>query len=313
MNETLLFTIITLCTIGILAAIILYFVAQKFKVYEDPRIDEVEKMLPGANCGGCGYPGCRGFADALVANDDISDLFCNVGGGDLMGGIASYLGKAAAVKEPQVAVLKCSGSCDKRERTNRYDGTSSCAIQASLYGGETACSYGCLGCGDCVDVCAFGAIKINPETLLPVVDDKLCTACGKCVTACPKRIIELRKRAPKERKVYVACSSNDKGGVARKACAAACIGCGKCVKVCPFDAIVLDKNLAYIDANKCRLCRKCVQECPTKAIVEIGFPPPRPKPTEVIVQSETVVETKAETKTEAKVEKVAEVNDTTIA
>ena len=278
MNETLLFTIITLCAIGVFAAIILYYVAQKFKVYEDPRIDEVEKMLPGANCGGCGYPGCRGFADAMVANDDISALYCNVAGADLMGQIATHLGKATPIKEAQVAVVKCNGSCTNRKRTNSYDGTQSCAIQASLYGGETACSFGCLGCGDCVTVCDFGAIKIDKKTLLPVIDDKLCTACGSCVTACPKTIIELRKKAPRRKKIFVSCSNYDKGGVARKACDAACIGCGKCVKVCPFDAITIDKNLAYIDSFKCKLCRKCVAECPTKAIVEVGFPAPRPKP-----------------------------------
>ncbi len=276
MNETLMFTIITLCVIGVLAAIILYFVASKFKVYEDPRIDEVVKMLPGANCGGCGYPGCKGFAEAMVANDDISNLFCNVGGGEMMSSIASYLGKEAAAVEPKVATIKCNGTCSNRPRINEYDGAKSCAIQASLYGGETACSYGCLGCGDCVEVCSFGAIKINPETGLPEVDDALCTACGACVTACPKNVIELRKRGVKGRKVYVSCSNHDKGGVARKACKAACIGCGKCAKACPFDAITIENNLAYIDASKCKLCRKCVVECPTGAIVEFGFPPRKP-------------------------------------
>ena len=120
--ENLLLTILTLCVLGILAAVILYFVAQKFKVEEDPRIDEVEKMLPGANCGGCGFAGCRGMADALVKRDDISALFCPVGGGDVMKACASYLGKAAAEKEPQTATVRCGGTCEKRPRTNKFDG-----------------------------------------------------------------------------------------------------------------------------------------------------------------------------------------------
>ena len=132
MSEVLLYTILTLCALGVLAAVILYFVAQKFKVYEDPRIDVTEGMLPGANCGGCGYPGCRGFADALVKNDDISALYCPVGGAETMSSIATYLGKAAPEKEPQVAEVRCGGSCAKRARTNVYDGAPSCAVAASL-------------------------------------------------------------------------------------------------------------------------------------------------------------------------------------
>ncbi|MBP3355621.1 MAG: Fe-S cluster domain-containing protein [Rikenellaceae bacterium] len=272
-------TILTLCALGVLAAAILYVVAQKFKVYEDPRIDDVEKMLPGANCGGCGFAGCRAMADALVKQDDISSLFCPVGGGDTMKAVASFLGKAAAEKEPQVAVVRCAGTCAVRPRTNKFDGASSCAVAASLYVGETGCSFGCLGFGDCVSACNFGALSMDGQTGLPVVDQDKCTACGACVKACPKGIIELRKKGPKDRRVFVSCVNKDKGGVARKACGAACIGCGKCAKTCPFGAITVENNLAYIDFNKCRLCRKCVAECPTGAIVEVNFPPrPAAKP-----------------------------------
>lgn len=270
------YTILTLCVLGAVLAAVLYFVAQKFKVEEDPRIDEVEKMLPGANCGGCGFAGCRGMAEALVKNDDISALYCPVGGGDVMKAVADYLGKAAPEREPQVAVVRCAGSCANRPRTNQFNGASSCAVVAATYGGETGCTFGCLGKGDCTAVCEFGAITMNPETGLPEVDDEKCTACGACVKACPKGIIELRKKFPKSRKVYVSCVNKDKGGVARKSCKAACIGCGKCAKVCPFGAITVENNLAFIDSTKCRLCRKCVVECPTGAIVEVGFPARKP-------------------------------------
>ncbi|MDD3108721.1 MAG: (Fe-S)-binding protein, partial [Alistipes sp.] len=158
MNSVLVFTVVTLCVIGVVAAVILYFVAQKFKVEEDPRIDAVEGMLPGANCGGCGYPGCRGLADALVRNDDISSLYCTAGGSATMQPIAQYLGKAVTEQEPRVAVVRCNGSCAQRPRTNRYNGASSCAVEAALYGGETGCTYGCLGNGDCVAACTFGAL-----------------------------------------------------------------------------------------------------------------------------------------------------------
>ena len=275
--NTLIFTILTLCAIGVVAAVILYFVAQKFKVEEDPRIDDVEKMLPGANCGGCGFPGCRGLACALVEQDDISSLYCSVGGADCMKAIADYLGKTAPTKEPQVATVRCGGTCEKRPRTSTYAGTRSCAIASGVYVGETNCAYGCLGYGDCVVACAFDAIHINPETGLAEVDADKCTACGACVSACPKGVIELRKKWPKNRAIYVSCVSKDKGPVTMKACKAGCIGCSKCLKVCEFGAITIENNLAFIDSTKCRLCRKCVAECPTGAIKMVGLAPLAPK------------------------------------
>lgn len=260
-------------------AVVLYFVAQRFQVEEDPRIDQVEAMLPGANCGACGYPGCRGMADALVARDDISALYCPVGGAVTMKTVSEFLGKVAPEREREVAVVRCAGSCSLRadgtavrKRLNIFDGSHSCAVQAETYAGETGCEFGCLGRGDCVAVCAFDAIHMNPATGLPEVDDEKCTACAKCVAACPKTIIEIRKKGPKSRRVFVSCINKEKGAVARRACDAACIGCGKCVKMCEFEAITVESSLAYIDPAKCRLCRKCVAECPTGAIVETNFP-----------------------------------------
>ncbi|MDX9812296.1 MAG: RnfABCDGE type electron transport complex subunit B [Bacteroidales bacterium] len=285
MSSTVLLTVVTLSLIALAASVILYFVAQKFKVVEDPRIDEVQALLPAANCGGCGFAGCRNFAEALVKADTFEGLNCPVGGATVMASAAELLGKTPPAVEPKVAVLKCNGSPDNRARTNRYDGVLNCRISHSLYLGETDCSYGCMGYGDCVTACAFDAIHIDMATGLPVVVDDKCVACGACVKACPRNLIELRKKAKKDRKIYVACSNCDKGGPARKACKVACIGCGKCVRVCAFDAITIENNLAYIDAQKCTFCRKCVAECPTGAIIEVNFPPRKPKEE---VKTETV-------------------------
>jgi Na+-translocating ferredoxin:NAD+ oxidoreductase RNF subunit RnfB len=278
--NVLLITILTLSALGATAALILYGAAQKFKVFEDPRIDEVETALPAANCGGCGYPGCRAFAEAVVKADDMSGLNCPVGGSAVMQQIAQILGREVAQAAPMVAVLRCNGTCENRPSSNQYDGATSCAIAASLYGGETGCSYGCFGLGDCVESCQFDAMYMDPKTGLPVIIEENCVACGACVKACPKIIIELRKKGPKSRRIYVSCVNKDKGAVARKACTVACIGCGKCVTVCPHEAITLKNNLAYIDDLKCKLCRKCVEVCPTNAIVELNFPPRKEKQVE---------------------------------
>lgn len=273
----ILIAVLSLGAIALVIALILYMASKKFAVYEDPRIAQVAEILPQANCGGCGYPGCSGFADACVKAESLDGKLCPVGGSDLMSQIASILGREASAAEPMLAVVKCNGTCANRPRTNQYDGAKSCAIAASLYGGETGCSFGCLGCGDCVSVCQFDAIHMNPETGLPEVDESKCTACGACVKACPKSIIELRAQGKKSRRVYVSCVNKDKGAVTRKACEVGCIGCGKCVKACAFDAITLENNLAYIDFNKCKLCRKCVEACPQNTIIEENFPPRKPK------------------------------------
>ncbi len=277
MITTIIFTVVTLSLLGLLLAVVLYFVAQKFKVEEDPRIDIVEALVPGANCGGCGLAGCRAFAEACVKASDLDNLFCPVGGNATMKSVADALGFQVKEKAPMVAVVRCNGTCSSRPRVNAYDGLASCAVMNSLYAGDTGCKYGCLGQGDCTVVCNFGAIFINKETGLPEVDQEKCTACGACVKACPKMIIELRNKGPKGRRIFVSCINKDKGGVARKACSAACIGCGKCARVCPFEAITVENNLAYIDFNKCRLCTKCVGECPTGAIHAVNFPPKPPK------------------------------------
>ncbi|KAF0130922.1 MAG: electron transport complex RnfABCDGE type B subunit [Bacteroidetes bacterium] len=275
MNDILLFTVLTLGLLGTVLAVILYFVAQKFKVIEDPKIDLVEDVLPKANCGGCGFPGCRSFAEVSVKSADekrnLEGLNCPVGGNDVMKQVADILGLEVEEQEPLIAVIRCNGSHANAPSKVLYDGPASCSFAHNLFAGEGGCQFGCLGLGDCVVSCDFDAIHMNPETGLPEVNDK-CIACGACVKACPRAIIELRHKGKKDRRIFVSCVNKEKGGPAKKNCSVACIGCSKCQQVCPFDAIIMANNLAYIDFEKCKLCRKCVEVCPTDAIHEINFP-----------------------------------------
>ncbi len=277
MIKIIIWTIAVVTVLGLVLALVLYLVAERFKVEEDPRIDLVEKAMPGANCGGCGYAGCRAFAESAVKAPNLDNHFCPVGGNDTMKNVAAILGYEVKAKAPEVAVVRCNGTCTARPRVNNYDGYPSCKVKAALYSGDTGCAFGCLGYGDCVAACQFGALSMDPETGLPVVDEEKCTGCGACSKACPKHIIELRPKGPRGMRVFVSCLNKDKGPVAKKACLNACIGCGICAKTCTHEAIVMENNIAYIDASKCKLCRECEAMCPTGAIHGVGFPKPLDK------------------------------------
>lgn len=292
MNSEIIYAVISVGSIGLAASVVLYFVAQKFKVIEDPRIDSVEELLPGANCGGCGLAGCRAYAEAMVkASDqgDTSGLNCPAGGNDLMAMLAPVLGIEAVEKAPQIAVVRCSGSYSNAPQKISYDGPETCAFAHSLSSGVSGCPNGCLGLNDCVVSCTFDAIYIDKSTGLPVIDEENCVACGACVKACPRAIIELRNKGKKGKRIYVSCINTEKGGLAKKNCSVACIGCKKCLKVCQYEAITVENNLSYIDFEKCKLCRKCPPECPTGAILELNFPLRKKKE-----ESKEIVEKKSE-------------------
>ncbi len=267
--------------IGLVLAIILFLVSKKFAVKEDPRLGEVSEVLPQANCGGCGFPGCAGFASACVKAADAGSLegcFCPVGGQSVMDKVAAILGMEVAAGSPKAAVVRCNGTCENRPRVAEYNGVKSCRVANTTSMGETACAYGCLGCGDCVAKCQFDAIRMNPATGLPEVDLTKCTACGACAKACPRNIIEIRNVAGDNKEAYVVeCMNKDKGAVATKACAAACIACMKCEKVCGFDAVHIQNNVAYIDPEKCQLCGECEKACPKSVIAFIDINGKKPK------------------------------------
>ncbi len=278
MNQTIIITIVSLSGLGAVAAMILYVVARQFRVETDPRIDEIEEVLPATNCGGCGQPGCRAFAEALAQAADISDMHCPVGGNDVMKQVGQILGVEVKEKDPYIAVVKCSGSFEHRKKTNVYDGAPNCTVASMLYGGDTGCAYGCVGLGECVDACDFEAMYMDEKTGLPVVIEDKCTACNACVKACPKDILELWPRGRKNRRIFVACINEEKGGIAKKYCSVACTGCEKCVDVCRYDSVVVENNLAIIDPEKCKLCRDCVEVCPSKVIDMVNFPPRKDRP-----------------------------------
>jgi electron transport complex protein RnfB len=281
-DPVILYSVGALALIAGGSAVILFFVAKKFKVDEDPRIGDVTELLPGANCGGCGFPGCSGFATALVKaadNGDLAGLACPPGGNDTMSAVGNYLGMTVEESAPTTAVVRCNGTKAKAPSKLTYEGPSKCAVAHTLFSGENGCPFGCLGLGDCVVACDYDAIYMDEETGLPVVIPDKCTSCGACVKACPRNIIEIRPRGRKDRRVWVACMNEEKGPIPMKNCKATCISCGKCFDVCPpkVSAITIENNLAFIDSAKCIACGLCIPVCPTNAILAT-FEPPQPKP-----------------------------------
>jgi Na+-translocating ferredoxin:NAD+ oxidoreductase RNF subunit RnfB len=275
MTNVILIAVCVLGAIGLIAALVLWGTSKKFAVKEDPRIGQVQELLPGANCGGCGFPGCSAMAAALVKGADagsLEGLTCPVGGSECMNKVAAVLGMEAAASTPKVAVVRCNGTCENRPRVVTYDGVKNCRIANSTAQGETGCQYGCLGCGDCVAACQFDAITMNPVTGLPEVDRAKCTTCGACAKACPRGIIEIRQVDEQKSGMVVTCMNKDKGAVANKVCTASCIGCGKCKTVCGAEAITVENNLSYIDAEKCISCRACEEACPKACIIMLGEP-----------------------------------------
>jgi electron transport complex protein RnfB len=232
-------------------------------VEEDPRIDVVEELLPLANCGACGYPGCRPFAEALVAGETLPGR-CTVGSAESAEGIASFLGVDVGAEAKRVAKLACAGGTNVARRHARYDGLQTCRAAAQVAGGGKSCFWGCLGLADCEEVCDFDAIRMDAHEL-PVVDEQACTACGDCVDACPKDLFSIH---PADHRLWVPCSSLEAGDGLLDDCEVACTACGRCAMDAP-GLIVMEQNLPVIDYSRDHATKDPIQRCPTGAIVWI--------------------------------------------
>lgn len=246
---------------ALIIGIMLGIAGEKLQVEVDEKELKFRELLPGNNCGGCGYPGCDGLASA-IAKREAKVNSCPVGGISVANKISEVMGVILEEKEKQVAFVKCTGTCDKAKKKYNYYGIQDCRKAViTPGGGDKACSYGCLGYGSCINECLFDAIHIVQG--IAVVDKEKCVACGKCVSTCPNNLIEL---IPDSAEYRVQCMSNDKGKDVKAVCDDGCIGCKLCTRVCESEAIVVENNLAKIDYIKCINCGKCAEKCPTKVI-----------------------------------------------
>ncbi|OYD16310.1 hypothetical protein CH330_03265 [candidate division WOR-3 bacterium JGI_Cruoil_03_51_56] len=255
--------LIGLGTLGLLIGIILAIASVKLTVKIDPREEKVRKALPGANCGACGYPGCDAFA-AAVTKGTAPVNGCKFGGATVARKVAGIMGQEVTETEPMVAVLSCRGDKEQANDSFHYIGTSDCREAVLLLGGPKACTYGCIGLGNCERVCPVGAIKMS-EKHLPVINEDKCVGCGACIKECPKNVLLL---IPKSKLVYLACSSHDPGRAVKQVCKVGCIACGLCVKNCPVQALKMENDLPVMDFGKCTDCGICVHKCPTKSFID---------------------------------------------
>jgi Na+-translocating ferredoxin:NAD+ oxidoreductase RNF subunit RnfB len=262
MEYALIGSIIELAFFGLIFGIGLAIAAKKFAVIVDPRVELVLDVLPGANCGACGFPGCSGFAKAVVEKQAAVNG-CPVGGPDVADSIAKILGSEVKEIEVMIAVAACNGG-NKAIEKYKYDGINNCRAAMFLGGGHKLCTHGCLGYGTCVEACPFDALHMGPNNI-PITDPNKCTACEICVEVCPTDVMKL---VPKNQPVFVACNSTDPGPNVLKACETGCIACMMCQKNCPEDAIHIIDKLAVIDYSKCTACGVCISVCPTKCILD---------------------------------------------
>ncbi len=253
----ILIPVLVLMGVGTVAGMALAYFSRLFFVPEDPRVEKLEEILPGANCGACGYAGCRDYAKALVANNGDAPP-CPVGGQDLATKVAAILGVAAAEVESKVALVRCAGTRERATSRGELVGMQNCAA-AALIGGPKACRYGCMGYGDCVEVCPTDAITVYAGGIA-VVDPERCIGCGLCVSKCPVDVIEM---VPVSRKVHVLCNSRDPALVTRAACKVGCIACNLCTKKDP--AFVVHSNVAAFSGADCD--PEVLFACPNDVIV----------------------------------------------
>ena len=259
--------------LGLIFGLVLAAASKIFYVETDPRLDALNDALPGANCGGCGYAGCSGYAEAVLAGEAPIGA-CASGGNECTQAMAAIMGVEAAETKRKVAFVRCSGyhrvdgegKAQGSKKKAQYEGFQDCLAASKVGGnGPIACKFGCLGFGSCVKVCKYDAISIVDG--VAKVDREKCVGCMACVRACPKKIIT---PVDYDKQVFVPCASRAKGAVTVRGCSQGCIGCGMCVKVCEEGAISLDRGLARIDPEKCVDCGLCATVCPRKLIINLA-------------------------------------------
>lgn len=253
--STILTSAALVALIGLIAGLVLTTFSAIMSVPKDEKVEKIIGVLPGANCGACGYSGCEGYARALVSSGERTNL-CAPGGEKVSNEISKVLGVRGASLEKKVAVVSCLGNCYNTQSKMKYQGIDSCLAASQVCGGTSECNFGCVGFGDCVRVCKFGAISICDG--IAIIDRNKCKGCNLCIAECPKGLIKMHKD---DRKAFVYCSNKDKGAKTRKACTVGCIGCMRCVKECKEGAIKVIDNLAIIDREKCTGCGKCTEVC----------------------------------------------------
>ncbi len=247
---------------GLFIGIFLGLADKKLTVKVDEKEEAILGVLPGNNCGGCGYPGCSGLA-AAIAKGEAPVNQCPVGGAPVAAKIGAIMGEEVKETARMAAFVKCTGTCEKTKDNYNYTGVEDCEMMAFIPGGGSkACSYGCMGFGSCVKACPFDAIHVVNG--VAVVDREACKACGKCIAKCPHHLIEL---APYVQQTFVGCSSHAKGKAVTTACELGCIGCKKCEKTCPNGAITVTDFCAHIDYEKCTNCGACKEACPRHVIL----------------------------------------------
>ncbi len=253
---------LVLAGIAVVAALILVIASKFLSVPTDERVTKIRECLPGANCGGCGYAGCDGYANALADGSEIEINKCVAGGNSVALALSEATGRTFEEIKPVVAFVHCRGTCDVTTKKTDYAGTHSCKAARLVFGGDGTCQYGCLGYGDCAEVCPEQAINIING--VAHINEDRCMGCGLCSRTCPQHIISI---IPKDAAVKNACTNNDKGAVTRKKCTAGCIGCSLCVKQCEYEAISIINNVAAVDYEKCQGCGKCKTVCPQKCLL----------------------------------------------
>lgn len=259
----ILIAALILGAMGLLFGLLLTYTSKLFAVPANPTRDAIREVLPSANCGACGYPGCDGCADAIACGKAPVNA-CPVGGAEVGAKIASIMGvEPASGADRKVARVVCQGDCTVAKEKFAYNGIMDCTAAATVNDGFKACRFACLGLGTCVNACQFDAIHIDPERHIAVVDEDKCTACGKCAEACPKGVIRLESASAP---VAVLCRNTAKLKQVMDVCKAGCIGCQKCAKACKFGAITMENNLPVIAREKCTGCQMCAEVCPTGAI-----------------------------------------------